>query len=172
MGLGMALPAELTDQERQRILAAAGRLEHVCLQRQLGVWRVAPVLDTGPISQSLHSLTWTQAATRWSTVTPILLDRFPKEKQEGRRAVEVIVTSCERIEVPRPISVEYGPYSAWKGVPPVPQFRLLRRPEDRPRWAVHATLTFKDPVRGPLLLGAGRYFGMGLMRPHLTESAL
>lgn len=29
----------------------------------------------------------------------------------------------------------------------------------------NATLVFSHAVRGPLLLGAGRFFGLGLMRP-------
>jgi CRISPR-associated protein Csb2 len=33
------------------------------------------------------------------------------------------------------------------------------------RVLVHATLTFEQPVEGPVLLGAGRYFGLGLFRP-------
>jgi CRISPR-associated protein Csb2 len=30
---------------------------------------------------------------------------------------------------------------------------------------VHVELHFRDPVAGPILLGAGRYFGLGLCRP-------
>jgi CRISPR-associated protein Csb2 len=33
------------------------------------------------------------------------------------------------------------------------------------RVLVHALLTFDSPVRGPILLGAGRYVGLGLFRP-------
>ena len=33
------------------------------------------------------------------------------------------------------------------------------------RVLVHATLAFGAPVRGPILLSAGRYFGLGLFRP-------
>ena len=36
---------------------------------------------------------------------------------------------------------------------------------EAPRLAKHVTLAFDRPVRGPVLLGAGRYFGLGLMRP-------
>jgi CRISPR-associated protein Csb2 len=30
---------------------------------------------------------------------------------------------------------------------------------------VHADLVFAEPVRGPVIIGAGRYFGYGLCRP-------
>ena len=33
------------------------------------------------------------------------------------------------------------------------------------RQLVHASLTFDKPVTGPLMLGAGRFMGLGLMRP-------
>ena len=34
-----------------------------------------------------------------------------------------------------------------------------------PRVRVHADIRFESPVTGPLLLGAGRYFGLGLCLP-------
>ena len=33
------------------------------------------------------------------------------------------------------------------------------------RQLVHASLTFEEPVAGPLMLGSGRFLGLGLMRP-------
>ena len=37
------------------------------------------------------------------------------------------------------------------------------------RVKVHALVEFADPVRGPVLLGAGRFFGLGLFRPADSE---
>jgi CRISPR-associated protein Csb2 len=34
-----------------------------------------------------------------------------------------------------------------------------------PRVPIHADIRFELPVKGPLLLGAGRYFGLGLCLP-------
>jgi len=51
-----------------------------------------------------------------------------------------------------------------RGVPPVRAFQT-RRVGIPPRLASHALLVFPEPVRGPVLLGAGRYFGLGLFRP-------
>ena len=33
------------------------------------------------------------------------------------------------------------------------------------RQLVHASLTFERPVAGPVMLGTGRFLGLGLMRP-------
>ena len=40
-------------------------------------------------------------------------------------------------------------------------------PAGRPvrRQLLHASVTFEHPVAGPLMLGAGRFLGLGLMRP-------
>jgi CRISPR-associated protein Csb2 len=33
------------------------------------------------------------------------------------------------------------------------------------KFQVHVAIEFERPVQGPMLLGAGRFFGYGLMRP-------
>ena len=37
------------------------------------------------------------------------------------------------------------------------------------RRLVHTSVTFEQPLAGPLVLGAGRYVGLGLMRPFEVE---
>lgn len=57
--------------------------------------------------------------------------------------------------------VEVSRYSPIKGVPRSNGFRL-RKPG---RLYTHATIEFDQPIAGPLLIGAERYFGLGLCRP-------
>ncbi len=71
---------------------------------------------------------------------------------------------CRRIGLPEPVEVEVGHVSRLRGVPISPEFRLGRKPGMPPRPYWHAALTFDREVRGPILLGAGRYFGLGLFR--------
>src|SRR5205823_3917816 len=149
--------------ERASVLRACGELAVRGLHiRELGDWRLE-AQDEEAISQTLRPATWTRPARVWRTVTPILLDRFPKKK--GPDVEEILAASCVRIGLPRPVCVDHGPYSAVTGVPPVAAFRLRRSGEERSRWGVHVRLEFGADVRGPVLLGAGRYFGLGLMRP-------
>ena len=69
------------------------------------------------------------------------------------------------------------PGSPWPNVPPV-QIGRVRNPEARRRfpqygagttghrnYTTHLQITFDEPVSGPLILGAGRYFGYGLLLP-------
>jgi CRISPR-associated protein Csb2 len=97
-------------------------------------------------------------------VTPIELDRYPDDPF-GEEAEATVVTACERVGLPRPASVVLAPASVVLGAPPASQFARVDRPGKPPRPRVHAIVTFSEPVAGPVLLGAGRYHGIGLCRP-------
>ncbi len=161
MGFAIVTPRAASPAERRAVLAAGSSLS---LLRIPGFadWALEPQ-DAPALQASLRPATWTRASKVWQTVTPILLDRFPKKK--GPSVEEIVAGACRRIGLPGPVRIEHGPYSALEGVPPVPAFRLHRSSDARPRWAVHATIEFNVPVQGPVLLGAGRYFGLGLLRP-------
>jgi CRISPR-associated protein Csb2 len=111
---------------------------------------------------NLRPKTWAGPSTRWASVTPVLLDRFPKRKC-GAEAI--IARSCQDVGLPPPAAVGVGGHSPFYGGEPCAKFVTLRRAGDRHRLAAHVTLTFDRPVEGPALLGAGRYFGLGLLRP-------
>ena len=166
MGFSIVIPRVIAVHERRRLMAAAEGLEDngIHLSRTLGSWRVA--LDFSPEARTLSPSTWTRPSKRWATVTPILLDRFPKRK--GPTAEDILTAACVRAGLPEP-KITHSPYSVVPGVAAVPQFRLHRKKEERPRWGVHAVLEFPIKVRGPILLGAGRYFGLGLLRPWLSK---
>jgi CRISPR-associated protein Csb2 len=162
MGIGVVLPRKVTAGERATVLRACAVLAGKGVRIDgVGDWEIE--LDDFYSEQSLKARTWTYPSSQWSTVTPILLDRFPKKK--GPTVEDIVTQACRRIGLPAPIDIQHGPYSELTGVAPVPAFRLQRKRDERPRWGVHATLRFAEKVRGPVLLGAGRYFGLGLLRP-------
>jgi CRISPR-associated protein Csb2 len=163
MGFAVIFPRATDMGERIAVLRACRALEGrgVNIPR-IGDWEVE-VEEEAALNQSLRAATWTRPSRVWRTVTPILLDRFPKKK--GLGVEEILAASCRRIGLPNPVGIEHGPYSAVDGVPPVPAFRLQRAGEQRARWGVHARIEFATKVRGPMVLGAGRYFGLGFLRP-------
>jgi CRISPR-associated protein Csb2 len=162
MGIAVVLPASIGAENRRIILKACRELKKIHLPEPLGSWQVE-MLREEPLAETLRSRSWTGPAKLWSTVTPVLLDRFPKTK--GPSAEDILRTSCLRAGLPEPVSVEHSPFSKLMGVVPVPEFCLTRRKDARPRWGVHATLKFEQEIRGPLLVGAGRFFGLGLFKP-------
>ena len=107
--------------------------------------------------------------------TPIALDRNPgniRSNQGGtaqRAAIEAqrsIADACERIGLPRPLSVEVSLSPLLPGVQPVRAFLPWPgRPGRVSRTRVHADIIFPEVVRGPVILGAGRFFGLGLCLP-------
>jgi len=55
-----------------------------------------------------------------------------------------------------------------RGVPPSRAFHIVRPGTGerfRNHYIAHVVLEFDQPVKGPVLIGAGRYFGLGLFAP-------
>ncbi len=133
-----------------------------------------------PESSELRSLRpsrYLQASELWSTVTPVALDRHPKSDQPREEIAAIIRESCTHIGLPAPEVVHVHKHAAIAGTPSAwppggaPQWTGWARPgslADRP--LTHATLRFADRVAGPLILGAGRFCGLGLCLP-VTERA-
>ncbi|KYF66263.1 type I-G CRISPR-associated protein Csb2 [Sorangium cellulosum] len=124
---------------------------------------------------TLRPATWCAESTSWASATPVALDRNPgdlgardpqKEAAAYAEAEATLAAACERIGLPRPSRVTVLPAAPITGADKArrfPPFHAGKPPVQRV--LVHATLTFDAPVRGPILLGAGRYFGLGLFRP-------
>ena len=98
----------------------------------------------------------------WATVTPIVLDRHPKKK--GPTAESIIAESCARIGLPNPIEVRVGEVSAIRGCPRVQDVHGQSK-QTEGRLLQHVVLHFSEAVSGPILLGAGRFTGLGLCMP-------
>ena len=105
----------------------------------------------------------------WASVTPVVLDHHPK-RSHGAEAI--VADGCERAGLPRPALVSVSRYSRVSGAPPA--FAGKGRDKDwlppKPgffdnKFVCHAVVTFDKAVRGPVLLGAARYYGMGMFMP-------
>lgn len=186
-GCAIVLPRLLSESEREallRLVAAWERNRAVDLDGTMELAsRTLPLvrLRRSEMSEkvSLRPGTWFSPARRFVTATPIALDRNPgnlRSNQQGvshkatLEAQRSIAVACERIGLPRPISVEISPSPLLSGAQPAHSFApwpgLLGRSN---RVLVHADIRFAEPVGGPVLLGAGRYFGLGLCLPTPEE---
>ena len=116
--------------------------------------------------RNLDSETWTRASRIWASVTPVVLNRHFDGKDRWQRAAESVKDACQHIGLPRPNEVLLHPVSLVEGAPHARDFPQLTRKRDGGRQShSHAALIFDAPVRGPVLLGAGRFRGYGLCRP-------
>jgi CRISPR-associated protein Csb2 len=175
LGMGIVLPDGLQPDDRRHALRAIARVDRLLLGR-LGAWRTGSVKAAEP-PWNLRSDVWTAhpgGATHWSTVTPIAFDRHPKEKDRSsyqREIARMIAEAATRIGLPEPRDVIVTAVSAHLGVPPAHAFPRLHRKDGSQRRHAHAILVFGERVRGPILLGAGRYRGYGVCRPLHDEGA-
>ena len=108
----------------------------------------------------------------WASVTPVVLDRHLKRYDEGRIR-ELIADSCANAGLSRPAveRIQVSKHSAITGAPPAwprrgaPPWTRWHVPEAlRSRLLTHIAIDFGCEVAGPVLLGAGRYMGLGLCR--------
>ncbi len=140
----------------------------------LGVWDLRrEVLESR--RRNLRVSTWVGPSTLWTTATPMVFDRHPgsltdakpsRRRAAHRKAREIVEAAVSRIGLPRPVSVEFSETPWLRGTEPARAFRPGKdnsRTDRRPR--MHVRLQFEHPVAGPVLLGAGRFRGLGLFRP-------
>jgi CRISPR-associated protein Csb2 len=83
MGFAVIFPRAAASGERIAVLRACKALEErgVNIPR-VGDWEIE-VEEEAAVNQSLRAATWTSPSRVWQTVTPILLDRFPKGKDRA-----------------------------------------------------------------------------------------
>ena len=138
-------------------------------QREVG--KLDLELDERPEGRRQFTLkpsTWTHPHRIWKTVTPIMLSLFPRR---GLTAEEVVAKACVDAGYPEPLSVRVSFAPLLRGVPHSRAFHVKPRQNRPPRPLTHAEIEFPMPVRGPVLIGAGRYSGYGACRPFIQEDA-
>jgi len=162
MGAAIALPRVSGAAVRQRIYRVCAGLNHLAVPA-FGCWQPGPVGADAPLT--LQPSTWVGPATAWATLTPIVLKHRPSTKFQ-RPLEQMIGDYCVAVGLPKPTEVRAGRYPFLPNVPPAYDFRLRRKAaEPEERFAAHALLHFSQPVKGPVLLGKLRHFGLGLLRP-------
>ncbi len=175
MGLAMVLPRSIATCDRGAVFNAfcidfanGGIRRHRLTLGRAGACEL--VLDDGEkCPWNLQPKVWCAVSSTWATVTPIVLDRYRKRADGPGFEAGIIATAVERIGLPRPVAVDIRPTSPHVGAPSGSLYPCLVRRGGEKRQHVHAVLQFAEPVKGPLLLGAGRYCGYGLLRPFIAR---
>ena len=184
LGMAVSVPKVLSEATRRALFRAIGTWEDAVGSRSLrltlgsrGVVHMAR--QRGPAALvSLRSEIWNRRSRRWVSATPIALPRHPGRLRGGTStarakawtlAESALVVACTHVGLPVPsaVQVSLAPFIAGaRSVRSFPTFTQAGR-NGKPgrRQLVHASLTFETAVAGPMMLGAGRFLGLGLMRP-------
>lgn len=175
MGLALALPAALESAPELQAIFCDEKGEARLLKLvfgKLGELHLE-LSTTAPHQTALQSRTWTQPSRRWATVTPVAFDRHPKGVDPFAEIEATIIAACERVGLKGLVeSIAITPVSSFSGSPANRNFPNLQRKTGGNIQHTHAVITFKEPVRGPLIVGAGRYRGYGFCRPMVREDWL
>jgi CRISPR-associated protein Csb2 len=182
MGCALVLPRDLATNDRETLLRLVAKWEKERADER-GILTLAhgtlPPFKVRRVDvsakTSLSPDVWCRPSSRFITATPIALDKNPgnlRSNQDGtaRRATleaqHSIGDACLRVVGIRPASVEVSLAPMLAGAQHTRNFLPWpSRPGRTARVRVHADIRFDQCVRGPLLLGAGRYFGLGLCLP-------
>ncbi len=131
-------------------------------------------VELGSVASTLMPHRWCRPSCVWSSVTPVALDQNPGDlrSRDSRKLDEAleqakatIAQGCERIGLPQPISLEILPSAPWAHSAKARHYPRFPEAQDRTqRVLTHARMVFERPVSGPILIGAGRYHGLGLFR--------
>jgi len=169
LGAGVMLPCAADRVERRAVLAAIGRWLEGSGRLMLRGGRVVTAeLSEGPALRSLQRATWASASQEWVSATPLALPwrarKAGERANEWDLAAEWVADSCEHVGLARPEWVQVSIPPLLQGALPANGYPAFRQGTTARR-LVHARVRFTEPVAGPLVLGSGRYFGLGLMRP-------
>ena len=162
LGIGVVLPRSIQPHERQLCLSVLNQVSHINLG-PLGQVQLARV-DAFERRRALRPRTWTDPSTVWASVTPVVLGKYPKELF-SEESCQIVAEACEIAGLPKPVAVRVGPVPWIVGSVPSARFPAFPSRPGKPKRAhVHVKLVFDRPVRGPVLVGAGRHLGYGLFR--------
>ena len=116
--------------------------------------------------KNLDPDTWTRESCVWASATPVVLNRHFDGKDKWERAAESVKDMCGHIGLPRPREVLLHPVSLVEGVPHAREYpQLTRKNGGGRRSHNHAVIVFDEPVRGPVIVGAGRFRGIWVVPP-------
>ncbi len=119
----------------------------------------------GRSPKGLRPNTYSSVSDTWASVCPVIFGKYPKKSQTGpgRNGGRIFAELCEMVGLPAPEEVRTGPVSVFRGAPKANAFLYPERYKTNLK--SHVVIRFGTPVKGPVLLGAGRYKGFGLCRP-------
>ena len=166
LGVALALPDLPADDLEVIAAALPGLDESQPLEVAAGPLGRLFFMRTSPLDastvQGLRPERWTAPSRRWASVTPVVLDRYPGVKGDLHAEIRRAAVNAR---LPEPHVVLSSRDPVVLGGPRFAPADTLRRPRDRVVPYRHVVLDFPELLRGPVVLGAMRHYGLGLCMP-------
>jgi CRISPR-associated protein Csb2 len=161
-GVGLMLPRGVSDEDYGVLLGGLARWIQAGGKVRIGPIEWTMALAHGEPLKSLRANRYEGETTTWATVTPVVFDRHPRR---NLGLLDVVASMCKEVGLPAPREVEAAPHGVLKGTAPSTAHGFGHRTYLRNKYTTHLRVTWSQRVPGPVLLGRGRYFGMGVMLP-------
>lgn len=162
VGLAVAIPG-MDGTERRRILRGilGSDVEGSVQLQVLGLRDPIALVyrPDEPLPKAATAQRWLGPSKQWVSATPVVLDRYPKDGD----LASAVADTVELAGLPRPLDVEVSKAALTPGAVHLAPSELPRRAKGR--LYCHARLRFAQNISGPVIAGAGRYFGVGLFAP-------
>lgn len=159
LGVAAVIPHRADPGERREIINAVEAIKKLNNIGVGGPWKLSPPSERNV--RALDPARWIGPARRWQTVTPIILDRYPKRHEP--EALDVAIRATLRhAALPDPVAIDCSPIPWQAAAVPAPAYTGNGLPSGL---RLHLDVTFAEPLQGPVLAGRGRYFGVGFLAP-------
>lgn len=112
-----------------------------------------------------HPSRWRGPARRWLSATPVVHER----RVRGGPGLADVALWCRHAGTEAPRRARLSPVPLLEGTPGFTSQEIFRDREGARRPYSYLEMEFDRPVEGPIVLGRGRQFGMGLMLPDPTR---
>lgn len=152
-GACIFLPPGTPPQVVEMLAIASARIRRLVRPRRFGA-EVSPVIGSSGVSELRR---WTGPSVRWASATPVIHDRYVR----GGPDLAEVASWCAHAGLPAPVSVRLSEEPLIAGA-------LVLAPRQLGRFAGrrlpygHLELCFSEQVAGPVVVGRGRHFGLGL----------
>jgi CRISPR-associated protein Csb2 len=163
LGVGLLLPASCSDDDYELLISGLQRWLTAGGHVVIGANRWAMEVAHNDHRRTLQPSRLSGFSQTWTTATPVVCDRHPRRDLSLQ---EVIAGMCRDVGLPAPRDVEATPYGRLGGCADSRRHSLGQRSYLRRSYVTHVRVTWPRRVPGPILLGRGRYFGLGAMLPH------
>lgn len=163
MGIAVLTPEDMPAFITRELADTCLRIKELVIgvRRIIGLENILPANEEY-VPLALRRYTYSKKSTTWATVTPVIFGKHPKKS--SNRKTDAVTDEMFRISgLPSPMEFRMGKSPPFRGSL---NLRNMYIPSKfAGRLVSHVIVRFPVAVRGPVVLGSGRYLGYGHMRP-------
>lgn len=133
---------------------------------------VGRLIETDVIDNAIRP--YLDKGVHWRTVTPVVVPGRTScgARRQGKfdrhKAEKLILRSLARAGLPNPIALHFQAAPFERAGRAAREYRVPGHLANFSRF--HISMTFSEPIEGPLIVGAGRHYGLGLFRTAIESS--